>query len=86
MHHNSWSAFLTCFHASESHLCCFVLSFLLYFKCLIQELIPNISFFRYNKLAELENDKMNIAHNVARGDNFLEDPVNPFLHHHLTFM
>ncbi|XP_047947573.1 dymeclin-like isoform X2 [Salvia hispanica] len=30
---------------------------------------------KYNKLAELNNDKMNTADAVARGDNFLEDPI-----------
>ncbi|XP_057785652.1 uncharacterized protein LOC131003189 [Salvia miltiorrhiza] len=30
---------------------------------------------KYNKLAELKNDKMNIADAVARGNNFLEDPL-----------
>lgn len=85
MHHNSWLAFLICFHGSESHLYFFVIDT---FKCLNQKLIPgflapppppNVSIFRYNKLAELKNDKMNIANDVLSGDNFLVDPVSPFI-------
>lgn len=85
MHRSGWLAFLTCFHASTSHVIGFlsltsyhmfnswwryfrikILFLILYFKYLI---------FRYNKLAEIKNDKMNTADGDLRGDSLAEDPV-----------
>ncbi|KAH6768498.1 dyggve-melchior-clausen syndrome protein [Perilla frutescens var. frutescens] len=40
---------------------------------------------KYNKLAELKNDKMNITDGVLSGDNFLEDPLTE-LHIYADFL
>lgn len=40
---------------------------------------------KYNKLAELKNDKMNIANDVLSGDNFLVDPLTD-LHIYADFL
>lgn len=88
MRHSGWLAFLICSHASMSLLIgFFVLHILSYAKQLIMTLdwdsiwfvISNISIFRYNKLAELKNKKMNTSHDDPKGVGLPEDPVMNYL-------
>lgn len=71
MHHSVWLAFLICFHASRYPISVYLIDsqmlFVNYFFGMIE--------IRYNKLAEMKNDKMSFSNGESIGDNLPEDSV-----------